>query len=115
MGLFRKKGNNNSIFIITRPVQSGNPVRFCWRHEPDDDVGTNGWALFSGEENEEDMKATILVGRPLAERLAPGIKEIVDAPVGTEIGFQYDKNGNHVGYFDMVTQKNMTVEEILKG
>ena len=113
--LFKKRGKDNSIFIITKPVQSGQPVKFCWRLEPDDDAGTNGWALFSGEENEEDMTAPILVGKPVAEKLAPGLKDIAGAPVGTEIGFQYDANGNHIGYFDMVTQQEMTAEEILKG
>ena len=48
------------------------------------------------------------------EELAPGMKDIFDAPVGSEIGWLYDKEGKHVGCYDMVLKKNVTIEEILK-
>ena len=117
MGLFKKRerGKDYGIFILTRLVESGQPVKFCWRQEPDGEAGTNGWSLFSGNENEEDMGNLVLVGIRHIEQLAPSMKEIFDAPVGTELGWLYDENGSHVGYHDMASNKKVSVEEILKG
>jgi len=103
------------IFIVTKLVDSGRPVNYCWRQEPDEDeeVGTNGWMLFSGEEDQKDMGDLVLVGIKDIERVAPGLIPIFDAPVGSEIGFLYDESGKHGGYFDMIQQKAVTVEDIL--
>ena len=117
MGIFKRKerGRDYGIFILTERVNSGEPVRFCWRQEPDDEVGTNGWSLFSGNESEEDMGSLVMVGIMDIERLAPTMKDVFDAPVGTELGWLYDDAGNHIGFHDMAKDKDVTVEEILRG
>ena len=104
MGLFKKRAKETydyGVFIITKLVDSGQPVKFCWRQEPDEEIRTNGWSLFSGNENEQDMGDLVMVGVKRIEELAPGFKEIYSAPVGSEIGFLYDDEGNHIGYYDM--------------
>lgn len=108
---------NNSAyggFIISKNVNKGRPIRYSYR-EKSSIAQLNGWTLYSCDDDDEYVNSTnnfIIVSATTIYKLAPVMLEIFDAPYGTDLCWLYEKN-THIGFYDLINNKETTIEEIL--
>ena len=109
---------NNDVyggFIISNNVNNGRPIRYSYREKKENPV-LNGWVLLSCDDTEDyvnDPANFMIVGATTIYKLAPIMLEIFDAAYGTDLCWLYKKN-KHSGFYDLVKDKEVTIEEILK-
>lgn len=108
---------NNSAyggFIISKNVNKGRPIRYSYR-EKSSIPQLNGWTLYSCDDDDEYVNNSsnfIVVSATTIYKLAPVMLKIYDAPYGTDLCWLYEKN-THVGFYDLINNKETTIEEIL--
>ena len=85
--------NNSDFggFIVSNNILEGKPIRYTFRDQSSIPP-LNGWNLLSIEDDEE--------------------LEIFDAPYGTDLCWLYEE-GVHVGFYDLIEERETTIEEIL--
>lgn len=117
-----KKNNlniNNSAyggFLISKNViKNGKKIRYSYR-EKSNISELNGWTIYSvvdddkyvnNPDNFEIVSATTIY------KIAPVMLDIFNAPYGTDLQWIYRENV-HVGFFDLKSNKETTINEILK-
>ena len=75
----------------------------------------NGWNLLSIEDDEEylsDAANFKILGADSIYEIAPVMLEIFEAAYGTDLCWLYEE-GVHVGFYDLVEERETTIEEIL--
>ncbi len=109
---------NNDLyggFMVSKNVYNGVPVRYSFREESSIQQ-LNGWNLLSEKDDDEYVKNPnnfIIINAQSMLKIAPQLLEIFDAPYGTDLFWLYEK-GVHIGYYDLKTEKQVSIEEILK-
>lgn len=101
-------------FIISKNVNKGRPIRYSFR-EKSEFSQLNGWTLYSCDDDDEyvsNPKNFCIVGATTIYKLAPVMLEIFDAPYGTDLCWIYENN-RHIRFFDLVSEKEVKIEEIL--
>jgi len=108
--------NNNAYggFLVSNNVLSGIPIRYSFR-EKSRISQLNGWTLLS--ENDDDSyvnnpKNFTIINAESMTKIAPQLLEIFDASYGTDLFWIY-KEGVHIGFYDLISDKEMTIEQIL--
>lgn len=103
-------------FIVSKNVFVGELIRYSFREKSQIPV-FNGWTLYSIRDDEEYVNNPdnfmVLSASSMLE-IAPVMFEIFDAPYGTDICWLYEEDV-HVGFYDLVADRETTIEEILKG
>ena len=102
-------------FMVSKNVFNGIPVRYSFR-EQSSIPQLNGWNLLSEQDNDEyvaNPNNFLIINANSILNVAPVLLEIFDAPYGTDLFWLYEE-GVHVGFYDLKTDKQVTVEEILK-
>lgn len=101
-------------FMISKNVYNGVPVRYSFREESSIPQ-LNGWNLLSERDDDEYINNPnnfmIINAQSLAE-LVPQMFEIFDAPYGTDLFWLYEE-GVHIGFYDLKTERKVTIKEIL--
>lgn len=101
-------------FIISNNVLLGAPIGYAFR-EKSHIKDLNGWNIYSINDDEEYVSNPdnfSMVSIYTMARIIPVILEIFDAPYGTDLAFMYEQ-GVHVGFWDLNTDKETTIKEIL--
>lgn len=103
-------------FVISKNIQNGVPIRYSYR-EKSSIPKLNGWTLLSELDDDEYIRNPenfSIVSVQSIFKIAPALIEIFDAPYGTDLFWLYE-NGVHIGFYDLITEKEVTIEEINKG
>lgn len=103
-------------FVISKNIQNGVPVRYSYR-EKSSISQLNGWTLLSESDDDEYIRNPenfAIVSVQSIFEIAPALIEIFDAPYGTDLFWLYE-NGVHIGFYDLITEKEVSIEEINKG
>ena len=108
--------NNSDFggFIVSNNILAGKPIRYTFRDQSITPP-LNGWTLLSIEDDEEylsDAANFKILGADSIYEIAPVMLEIFDAPYGTDLCWLYEV-GVHVGFYDLVEEREITIEEIL--
>lgn len=108
--------NNSDFggFIVSNNILEGKPIRYTFRDQSSIPP-LNGWNLLSIEDDEEylsDAANFKILGADSIYEIAPVMLEIFEAPYGTDLCWLYEK-GVHVGFYDLVQERETTIEEIL--
>lgn len=101
-------------FVVSKNVLSGIPIRYSYR-EKSSIKELNGWNLLSEDDDDEYLSDTnnfVIVNADTLFKIAPVMMEIFDAAYGTDLFWIYEK-GVQIGFYDLVAEKNVTVEQIL--
>lgn len=101
-------------FVISKNVYKGRPIRYSFR-EKSELSQLNGWTLYSCDDDDEYVRNSnnfYIVSATTIYQLAPVMLEIFDAPYGTDLCWVY-KDNVHIGFFDLVSEKEVTIKEIL--
>ena len=110
------KINNSAYggFLVSKNIVSGKPVKYSFR-EKSSIQQLNGWNLYSTEDDEEFINNSdnfVVLSAESVSKLAPVILEIFDAPYGTDLCWLYE-DGVHIGFYDLVADKEITINDIL--
>ena len=102
-------------FVISKNIQNGVPVRYSYR-EKSSISQLNGWTLLSESDDDEYIRnpENFAIVSVQSIEIAPALIEIFDAPYGTDLFWLYE-NGVHIGFYDLITEKEVSIEEINKG
>lgn len=101
-------------FIVSKNLLPGVPVRYAFR-EKSAIPQLNGWNVWSDQDDDayvndptnfEIVVATTLFG------IVPVMFELFNADYGTDLGWIY-KEGVHIGFVDLKTNREVTIEEIV--
>ena len=108
--------NNSDFggFIVSNNILEGKPIRYTFRDQSSIPQ-LNGWNLLSIEDDEEylsDAANFKILGANSIYKIAPVMLEIFEAPHGTDLCWLYE-NGVHVGFYDLIEERETTIEEIL--
>ena len=101
-------------FVVSKNVLSGVPIRYSFR-EKSLIKELNGWTIMS--ENDDDEYACnannfVIVTADTLFRISPVMEQLYEAPYGTDLFWKYE-NGFHIGFYDLVREQDVTIEEIL--
>lgn len=111
----KKLNNDYGGFIVSKNIMNGELIRYSYREESSI-AQFNGWTLYSIKDDDEyvnDSDNFIVLGASSMFDIAPVMREIFDAPYGTDICWLYEDDV-HVGFYDLVKDRETTIEEILK-
>lgn len=108
--------NNNDFggFVVSNNILDGKAIRYSYREESAIPQ-LNGWTLLSIEDDEAylaNSKNFTILGASSIEKIAPVMLEIFEAPYGTDLCWLYEE-GVHVGFYDLVKDRETTIEEIV--
>ena len=101
-------------FMISKNVYRGVPVRYSFREESSIPQ-LNGWNLLSERDDDEYIQNPnnfMIINAQSLSEIAPQLLEFFEAPYGTDLFWLYEK-GVHIGYYELKTEREVTVEEIL--
>ena len=109
--------NNNAYggFIMSKNIMSGIPIRYSFREESNIPQ-LNGWNFFSEEDDESYVSYSNnfqILSAETVYNISLVILELFDAPYGTDLCWLY-KEGVHVGFYDLVNNRETTLSEILE-
>lgn len=102
-------------FLVSRNVFNGVPIRYTFR-EQSSIPQLNGWNILSEQDDDEYVNNPdnfIIINAQSILKLAPQLLEIFDAPYGTDLFWLYEE-GVHIGFFDLITEKQVTINDIMK-
>ena len=110
--------NNDAYggFIISKKILNGVPVKYSFREESSIPQ-FNGWNLLSEQDDDEYVRNpsnSMVINAESISEIAPVILEIFDAPYGTDLCW-LTKEGVHIGFYDLKKNREVTIEEILRG
>jgi hypothetical protein len=102
-------------FIVSKNVLAGMPIRYTYR-EKSNIPQCNGWTILSPKDDQDYIRnpqnfeivsaSTIATHNPL-------MLELFDCPYGTDLMWVYNK-GIHVGFYDLVSEREVTLKELIK-
>lgn len=109
--------NDNKFggFVVSKNVYLGRPIRYSYR-EQSSIPELNGWTIYSCDDDQEYVENPdnfMILGASSIYRIAPVMLEIFNAPYGTDLCWLYEKDV-HIGFYDLVNEKEISIEEILK-
>ena len=110
--------NNSEFggFIVSKNVMAGKSIRYTFREKSQMDQ-LNGWNVYSISDDEEYVNNPNnfeIIGASTMFKLAPVMLEIFKAPYGTDLCWLYEDNV-HTGFYDLVNNKDVSIEEIMQG
>lgn len=104
-------------FIISKNVLNGVPVGYTFREE-NNIKELNGWNIYSIKDDDEYVSNPDnfeIVGIDTIKKKCPLLLDIVNAPYGTDLCWQYKKKlfgYKFIGLYDLKNNKNVTLKEI---
>ena len=109
--------NDNKFggFVVSKNVYLGRPIRYSYR-EQSSIPELNGWTIYSCDDDQEYVENPdnfMILGASSIYRIAPVMLEIFNAPYGKDLCWLYEKDV-HIGFYDLVNEKEISIEEILK-
>jgi len=110
--------NNSGFggFIVSKNVMAGKSIRYTFREKSQMDQ-LNGWNVYSISDDEEYVNNPNnfeIIGASTMFKLSPVMLEIFKAPYGTDLCWLYEDNV-HTGFYDLVNNKDVSIEEIMQG
>jgi len=103
-------------FMVSKNANNGRPIRYTYREESSI-PNLNGWTIYSCDDDQEYVENPdnfLILGATSIYEIAPVMLEIFDAPYGTDLCWMYESNVL-VGFYDLVRNRDITIEEILGG
>ena len=101
-------------FVVSNNILDGKAIRYSYR-EKSAIPQLNGWTLLSIEDDDvylSNSKNFSILGANSIVKIAPVMLEIFEAPYGTDLCWLYEE-GVHVGFYDLVKDRETTIEEII--
>lgn len=111
----RIRNDDYGGFIVSKNILIGELIRYSFREKSQIPV-FNGWTLYSIRDDEEYVSNSdnfVILNATSMYEIVPVMLEIFDAPYGTDICWLYEEDV-HVGFYDLVADRETTIEEILK-
>lgn len=102
-------------FVISKNVIAGKPIRYTYREKTTIE-NLNGWNIYSFDDDDEYVSNPDnfeIVSATTINNIAPIMLDLFYAPYGTDVCWMYDKNGKHIGFYDLVKNEDTTLEKIL--
>lgn len=102
-------------FIVSKNVLNGVPILYSFREESSIPQ-LNGWNFLSQDDNQDyanDSKNFLIINATSMYELAPVVLEFFDAPYGTDLFWQYEKNV-HTGFYDLINECDTDIDKILQ-
>lgn len=102
-------------FLVSKNVLLGAAIRYTYR-EKSDVPELNGWTVYSINDDDEyvnDSSNFEIIGMSTLVQFAPVFLEIFSAPYGTDLCWLY-KKGVHVGFYDLTSDSEVSIKEMLK-
>ncbi|MBC1501886.1 DUF2185 domain-containing protein [Listeria weihenstephanensis] len=103
-------------FVISNNILEGQPIRYTFREKSSIDQ-LNGWNLYSIIDNDEFISNPnnfSIINAESIFNIAPIMLELFNAPYGTDLYWLYE-NDVHIGFYDLTTNSETSIENILKG
>ena len=107
--------NEYGGFVVSKNVYLGRPIRYSYR-EQSSIPELNGWTSYSCDDDQkyvENSENFIILGANSIYQIAPVILEIFNAPYGTDLCWLYEEDV-HIGFYDLINERKISIEEILK-
>lgn len=101
-------------FVVSKNILKGVPIRYTYR-EKSTIPQLNGWTLLSEKDDDEYLNIAgnfVILNVQSIYSLAPQMIEIFDAPYGTDLFWIYEKDVQ-IGFYDLNTEREITIDEIL--
>lgn len=101
-------------FLLSKNVKKGKKVAYIFREESSL-PNLNGWTIYSEEDDADYISNPHnfeIVSATTIEKYVPVLLELFSAAYGTDLAFLY-KCGIHTGFYDLVNDKETTIDEIL--
>lgn len=110
--------NNNDFggFIVSTNITLGIPIKYSYR-EQSSIQQLNGWNLLSEIDDDDyiqDANNFKILNMESVMKLASVMYELFNAPYGTDLLWVYEE-GVLTGFYDLKSQKEMTIKEIIIG
>lgn len=107
--------SNLGGFIVSKNILSGVPVGYVFR-EKSKISELNGWNFYSEIDDQtyiERSENFAILSMESVNKFAPYMVEIFEAPYGTDLELLYEKDV-FVGFYDLVKDREVEIEEIIK-
>ena len=109
--------NDNAYggFVVSKNVLAGMPIRYTYR-EKSSISQCNGWTILSAKDDADyvrDPHNFAIVSATTIASCNPLVLELFDCPYGTDLMWVYNK-GVHVGFYDLASECEVTLKEILE-
>ena len=101
-------------FVVSKNILKGILIRYTYR-EKSTIPQLNGWTLLSEKDDDEYLNNAenfVILNAQSIHSIAPQMIEIFDAPYGTDLFWIYEK-GVQTGFYDLNTEREITIDEIL--
>ncbi|MCR8967273.1 MULTISPECIES: DUF2185 domain-containing protein [Streptococcus] len=102
-------------FIVSNNVLLGYPIRYTYRNESKIKE-LNGWTILSIKDDDafvSNPQNFVILSATSIKTISPVMLEIFPAKYGTDLCWLYEEDV-HVGFYDLKTEKETTIDEILK-
>lgn len=105
-------------FMITKSITSGKSPASFWVREIAFNDKDNGWRIMGGIDSEEyvnDSANWEIIGINTMYNICPLVLEFFDAPIGTELFLNIDGNNIVKEVYDLKTDSQLNIDNILEG
>ncbi|WP_242218404.1 DUF2185 domain-containing protein [Bacillus cereus group sp. BfR-BA-01380] len=102
-------------FVVSKNILAGKPIRYSFR-EKSSIPQLNGWNFYSIDDTDEyvnNAENFIILSAESILKITPVILGIFEAPYGTDLCWLYEE-GVHIGFYDLVADKEVTMDEMIK-
>lgn len=102
-------------FIVSNNVIAGKQIRYSYR-EKSKISKLNGWTILSVEDDNDYVSNSdnfTILGANTVNKIAPVMLEIFSAKYGTDLFWIYENNV-HIGFYDLISDREVTIQEILE-
>ena len=101
-------------FVVSKNICAGKKTKYAFR-EKSSIPQLNGWTLYSELDDQayvNDSGNFVILSAQSLFRLCPVLQAIYEAPYGTDVALQYEKD-DLIGFYDLKADRETTIEEIL--
>ncbi|CZA99653.1 MULTISPECIES: immunity protein Imm33 domain-containing protein [Streptococcus] len=109
------KNSDFGGFLVSNNVINGLRIQYTYREESSISQ-LNGWTIISEADDASYVSNpdnfTILGATSIAQ-ISPVILEIFSAKYGTDLFWIYENNV-HIGFYDLISDREVTIQEILE-
>lgn len=102
-------------FIVSKNVSAGKKIKYTFRKHSNINA-LNGWTIYSDEDDDEYVNNADnfeILSATSIKKINPEMLKLFEAPYGTDLCWLYDKKGNFMGFYDLITNKEVTIDEVL--
>ena len=106
--------NDFGGFLVSNNVINGLRIQYTYREESSISE-LNGWTILSEADDDSyvsDPANFTILGVTSIAQISPVLLEIFPAKYGTDLFWIYENNV-HIGFYDLILDREVTIQEIL--